>query len=235
MNSIARILIRGLVAGAGVMAPIGGASAKVAEVSDRGFIVRHAAEVPGGVDEVWALLLKPAQWWDSEHTWSGDAANLSIEPRAGGCFCEVLPNVTSPRASPRGGVEHLRVVYIERPRVLRMTGALGPLQAEAVNGTLTVQIKPVASASDKTQILLEYVVGGYARTPFPQLAPGVDGMLGEQLRRLAAKLGGDFATAFPAPDDRAPRPAPAIEPEPLPAVLPLVQEPVSPASEPVGR
>ena len=248
MKPDARILVRLfvpaaalLLAALAVVAPAGAARAKVAEVSDRGFIVRHVVEVPAGVEETWAMLLKPAEWWDSSHTWSGDAANMSIDPRAGGCFCEVLPNPASPRAAPRGSAQHMRVIYIERPRVLRMAGALGPLQADAVNGTLTVQLKAGAAGSDKTQILLEYVVGGYARAPFAQLAPAVDGVLGEQMKHLAAKLGGAFAAAFslPAGDGAEPPPAPEDGPlpesEPLPGVLPLAEEPIKPAAKPLGR
>ena len=49
-----------------------------------------------------------------------DAKNLSIDARPGGCFCEKLPN--------GGGVEHARVVYVAPREVLRLSGALGPLQ-----------------------------------------------------------------------------------------------------------
>lgn len=171
------------------------AAAKVAQVSQNGFVVRHMAQVSASPEEAWAVLLKPSVWWDSEHTWSGDAANLSIDARAGGCFCEILPNATSPKASPRGSVEHMRVIYVERPRALRMVGSLGPLQSDAAVATLTFQLKP----DDKggTQVLVEYVVGGYTRTAFDKLAPAVDAMLGEQVQRLAGKLGGAFAAAFP--------------------------------------
>lgn len=200
---------------AGAASPV---QAKVAEVSDRGFVVRHIAQVPASSEDVWAVLVKPAEWWDSAHTWSASAANLSIDARAGGCFCEILPNTASPKAAPRGSVEHMRVIYVERPRALRMSGALGPLQADAVNGTLTVELKPGASGKG-TQILLEYVVGGYARTPFEKLAPAVDGVLGEQVRRLSEKLGGAFASAFPLPD------ADALPPSPSDASI----EPLAPA------
>lgn len=163
-------------------------AAKVVEVSDRGFVVHHQAEVSADGQETWDKLLRISEWWDSAHTWSGSAANMSIDPRAGGCFCETLPDTDDRKTSPRGSVEHMRVVFVDRPRILRMTGVLGPLQADAANGTLTIQAKPAANGKG-TQILLEYVVGGYVRTPYEKLAPAVDGVLGEQLRRLAAKLG----------------------------------------------
>ncbi|WP_162853547.1 SRPBCC family protein [Novosphingobium sp. BW1] len=176
------------------------AEAKVAEVNERGFVVRHMVEIPSSVDKSWDAVVHPAGWWDSAHTWSGDAANLSIDPKAGGCFCELLPHDTSPRGAPKGSVEHMRVVYIERPRVLRMTGALGPLQSEAVNGTLTIQLKPRDGEGDATVLLLEYVVGGYMRQPVERMAGSVDTMLGAQLERLTSELGGAFAQAFPGGD-----------------------------------
>ncbi|MFC0204146.1 SRPBCC family protein [Novosphingobium soli] len=236
--------------------PAAPAAAKVAQVSQSGFVVRHIVQVPEGADETWAVLIKPAAWWDAAHTWSSDAANLSIDARAGGCFCEILPNAASPKASPRGTVEHMRVVYIERPRALRMVGALGPLQSEAANATLTIQLKPGEQAGT-TQVLMEYVVGGFTRTPFDKLAPAVDAMLGAQMRRLAETLGGAFAAAFPgtAPAP-APAPAgaePALGPEPEaqdprmaepapaegaaedPGLVPLAEEPPAPKGPIVGR
>jgi hypothetical protein len=41
-----------------------------------------------------------------------------------------------------------------------------------------------------TRILIEYVVGGYMRYRVEQIAPAVDRMLGQQIARLADKLGG---------------------------------------------
>ena len=223
------ISIAGMGLAAGMSCP---AAAKVAAVSSNGFIVRHLVEVPASIDESWAMLLKPSEWWDSDHTWSGDAANLSIDPRAGGCFCEVLPNKASPHAAPRGGVEHMHVVYIERPRALRMVGALGPLQADAANGTLTIQLKPAPDGKG-TQILLEYVVGGYIRTSYETMAKSVDSMLGEQIDHLTVKLGGAFAKAFPVPDEE---PEAKAGPDSSTDVLPLPEAPPkTDGNEIIGR
>lgn len=226
-------------AGAAMAVQAAPAIAKVTEVSDRGFVIRHFAEVPATPEAVWAMLGKPSEWWDAEHTWSGDSANLSLEARAGGCFCETLPNTASPKAAPRGSVEHMRVVYAERPRALRMIGSLGPLQADATIGTMTFQIKPVSDGK-RTQLLLEYVVGGYVRTPMADMAQAVDGVLALQINRLAAQLGaakqdaaisqggesgGEFSEAFPDAPGEAEPSAPGGE---IPGVLPLSAEPLEP-------
>lgn len=186
------------------------ARAEVVASADNGFVIRQAADVTASADAVWSQLLKPDAWWSGKHTYSGDSANLSIDPRAGGCFCEVLPSPVSPRAAPRGSVEHMRVVYAESPRVLRMTGAIGPMQSEAAQGTLTIAMRPVDGG---TRLMWEYVVGGYMRQPVQQMAPLVDGVLGEQLARLAARLG---------PRAIAPRTGPVAKPDAAPASAPAI-------------
>jgi hypothetical protein len=58
------------------------------------------------------------------HTFSRNAANLSLELHAGGCFCERLKN--------DGSVQHMQVVYVAPGEALRLRGALDPLQIEGV-------------------------------------------------------------------------------------------------------
>ena len=80
----------------------------------------------------------------------------------------------------------MRVIYAEQGKALRMSGALGPLQADALTGTLTIALKPIDGG---TRIMWEYVVGGYMRQWTGQTAPTVDKVLEEQVSRLAANLG----------------------------------------------
>jgi len=210
------------------------AAARVHEVGDAGFVIRLAADVSATPDATWRELVRPAGWWDGQHTFSGDAANLAIDPHAGGCFCEVLPNPESPRAAPRGTVEHMRVVYAEQGRLLRMAGGLGPLQSEGVSATLTIALRPIDGG---TRILWEYVVGGYMRPRPAEIAPSVDRVLGEQVSRLAGKLG-PIAGAAPAqPEAGSPggdAPAAAAPPAP-PRVLPLPSYSLPAGREPGGR
>ena len=77
-----------------------------------------------------ALTGKVGSWWNPEHTYSHDSRNLSIDARPGGCFCEKLDN--------GGGVEHMKVVLAWPGRMLRMTGALGPLQGSGLAGSMIV-------------------------------------------------------------------------------------------------
>lgn len=189
------------------------ASAEVIARTDNGFAVRHVAEVSASPEEAWKQLVAPADWWNGVHTFSGDAKNLSLDPRAGGCFCEVLPGEGEKGwPHPRGGVEHMRVVFVEQGKALRMTGALGPLQSEALLGTLTVTLKPIDGG---TRLTWEYVVGGYMRYKPEQIVPAVDKVIGEQLTRLAEKLGPRTPSAerpiAPKPPGEEPKPQPGME------------------------
>jgi hypothetical protein len=159
------------------------AAAEVTVSSDAGFVSHNEVEVPVGTAEAWAALFKPSGWWNPEHSYSGDSANMTLAPVAGGCFCEAIP---SANGGPAGEVEHMRVLYVD-PAVhtLRLVGALGPLQSEAVTGVLTVTVEPAGS---RTKIIWDYVVGGYMRSPITKIAPIVDRVVGEQLTRLAATL-----------------------------------------------
>ena len=158
------------------------AAAEVVASSEGGFVSHNEAVVAAGAAKVWSAMLEPANWWNGEHTYSGDAANLSLDPTAGGCFCEVVPNAGG---EPMGQIEHMRVVYLAPGKTLRMAGALGPLQSEAVTGVLTMTVEPAGSGS---KIAWDYVVGGYMRMPMAEMAPLVDRVVGEQLTRLAARL-----------------------------------------------
>ncbi|MEX0600366.1 MAG: hypothetical protein WD205_06975, partial [Rhodothermales bacterium] len=54
-----------------------------------GFSIRHEAVVEAAPAAVYEMLVdNVGRWWSPSHTYSGDAANLSIDARPGGCFCE---------------------------------------------------------------------------------------------------------------------------------------------------
>jgi uncharacterized protein YndB with AHSA1/START domain len=149
------------------------ATAEVVRQGDSHFTVEHVLDIAAPPDAVWALIGQPSRWWSGQHSWSGDAANLSMDLRPGGCFCERLPG---------GGVEHARIVYIDRARLLRLSGALGPLQASGASGALTIELSPVPDGT--TRMVMRYAVNGDAGVAVPTLAPMVDGVIGEQAMRL---------------------------------------------------
>jgi len=144
------------------------------QVTQNGFLVKFEVNVNAPAAKVYdALVGQVGSWWNPEHTYSHDAKNLSIDARPGGCFCEKLPN--------GGGIEHLRVVYVAPPQVVRFSGALGPLQASGVAGSMTWKL---TGGPDNTRLDLSYSVGGFIPGGFEKIAPAVEGMLREQLDRL---------------------------------------------------
>jgi hypothetical protein len=150
------------------------ASPAIAQVGSNGFHVVHQVSIGASPARVYETLVgQVGLWWNPEHTFSGDSKNLSIDARPGGCFCERLPN--------GGGVEHLRVVYVAPGEELGMSGALGPLRTSGVVGSLRWKVTRNASG---TAVDLSYVVGGFIEGGFERIAPAVEGVLAEQLRRL---------------------------------------------------
>jgi len=174
------MLIRGFAPLIVVFALAGPAPAEVKSVSQNGFEVAATAMVAAPPDRVYAALGEIGRWWSPSHTFSRDAANLSLELHAGGCFCE--------RLNDGGSVQHLQVVYAAPGVGLRLRGALGPLQMEGVDGTLSWTLKPGEGGTNVTQ---SYVVGGYIRSGMEQWAPKVDRVLEEQFERLKSFVEGN--------------------------------------------
>lgn len=156
------------------------AAAELRSGTASGFESVHVAIVAAPPAEVFAALVEPARWWNKDHTYSGDSANLRLELRAGGCFCETVPVDGSI-------IEHGRVVYARPGHALRLSAALGPLQAEGVAGALSWTLKPVATGTEVTQ---SYVVGGFVRGGLGQVAPAVDRVMGAQIEGLTALFAG---------------------------------------------
>lgn len=157
------------------------ARAAVLEATPSGFTLENQQDVPVDADTAWkALVQDVGQWWPSDHTWWGDSARLSIDPRAGGCFCEI-----------NGGQQarHLEVVFVDPGRTLRMSGGLGPLQGMGLQGVLEFRLAPLETGG--TRITLWYRVGGYTPDDLSAFAPVVDRVQGLQLGGLAAHLRGD--------------------------------------------
>lgn len=151
------------------------ATAEVVTASPNGFHIRHSLDIAVPPAEAYRAFGNVARWWSPDHTYSGSSANLSMDLKAGGCFCERLPN--------GGGIEHLRVTYVDPEKRAVLTGSLGPLLFEATSGALDVQWKP---AGEGTRFTFDYKVAGFASGGADKLAPLVDQVLAEQVKRYAA-------------------------------------------------
>ncbi len=166
--------------------PLAAARAEVLDSSASGFTVSNVQDVPVDAQTAWSGLVDDVhRWWSPSHTWWGDASRLSIQARAGGCFCEI---------HGRQQAQHLAVRLVNPGVLLRMTGGLGPLQGMGLDGTLEFRLAPIESGG--TRITLWYRVGGYSPDDVSKIAPAVDGVLAEQLSGLA-----DYLRAQAAPPE----------------------------------
>jgi len=149
---------------------------EVIESTAAGFLVRNTAAINAPPAKVYAALTDGVGgWWDPAHTFSHNARNLSLDAKPGGCFCERLPD--------GGGVQHMTVVYASPGKLLRLTGAIGPLQEAALAGTMTWNL---LQAGGGTTVELIYTVGGFRAGGFRDIPTVVDGVLRGQLTRLKA-------------------------------------------------
>jgi uncharacterized protein YndB with AHSA1/START domain len=174
MLSATRLMV---IVGLGGVLTAGAAWAEVVQASADAFTVRHARQVPVPPAQVYASIGQVGKWWVASHTWSKSSANLSLDLRPGGCFCERWGEA---------GVEHGRVVMVMPNQIVRLAASLGPLQEMAVTGALTFELQPNDGG---TQVTVTYRVSGTPEHKFDAFAAMVDGVIGEQATALAAFVG----------------------------------------------
>jgi uncharacterized protein YndB with AHSA1/START domain len=157
---------------AALLWPCGLAFAAVKQSSPSAMVVELDQQVKVEAGDLYRAIARVDHWWSSQHTFSGSAGNLSLEPRAGGCFCERWND---------GSVEHGRVIQTQRDRLLRLQSTLGPLMEMGVSGVLTFELAPQGKA---TALKVTYRVSGDPSHDLAKLAPVVDRVLAEQIQRL---------------------------------------------------
>jgi uncharacterized protein YndB with AHSA1/START domain len=150
-------------------------AAETSNVSATGFVSTFREEVKVPPDLVWKAMVQLPRWWDNQHTYSGQASNMSLDLQAGGCWCE--------RWGDGQSVQHGSVILVQPGRVIRIDAALGPLQELATSGVLTIV---TAAQEGKTFLRMTYRVAGNADAGLEKLAPVVDQVIGTQYRRLKA-------------------------------------------------
>ena len=164
-------MIRLLLAGAALASVIAvPAYAEVKASAPDGLVFQYKGQVPIARAEAWKRLIAVGSWWSHAHTYSGSASNMTVDPMAGGCWCETWPG---------GEIEHGRVVLAMPSQMLRLSAALGPLQDLGVGGALTVTLEDGATAGS-TSITWDYKVVGSSLTNLASLASIVDGVVQEQ-------------------------------------------------------
>lgn len=160
------------------------AAAEVLSAGDHGFEVQQRVDLVVPQPQAYAAFGRVGQWWSNEHTYSGNAGRMSLQLRPGGCFCEPLDG--------GGGVEHMRVAYLQPGERIVLTGSLGPLLYEATSGVMDVKVERIGGGS---RVILNYRAAGFAKGGAAAMAPLVDQVLGEQMKRFRT-----YAAAAPKPD-----------------------------------
>jgi hypothetical protein len=158
------------------------AHAEVREATPGHFVLHNEVETTAAPEAAWRSFQRIGRWWSGDHTYSGNAANLRLDARAGGCWCEQWD---------RQSVEHGRVLLnmsTGEARTLRFNAPLGPLQELGVTAVLTFRFAP---HNQGTKITMSYRVVGDETLGLDQLAPVVDGVLMQQLQRLKRYGDGD--------------------------------------------
>jgi len=155
------------------------AMAEVKASAPDGLLFQFKGEIPLPRDAAWKRVLAVGTWWNATHTYSGEAANMTVDAVAGGCWCEMWSG---------GEVEHGRVIAIMNNEMLRFQTALGPLQGLGVNAVMTWTLADGPSQRT-TSVTMDYGVVGSSLTNLVPMAAPVDGVLQEQFNRLIAPAG----------------------------------------------
>lgn len=150
------------------------AGAETSDVSPSSFVVTLQQDVHAKPGDLYEDLGKVDKWWNKDHTWSGSAANLSLSLTPGGCFCERWD---------ANSVVHGQVIGLRKDAMVRLQSSLGPLQELAVDGVLTFALTP---RGEGTSLKLTYRVNGGPHSSLDKWAGPVNGVLTEQLHRLAS-------------------------------------------------
>ena len=153
------------------------AQAELDSVDTYGFELTIERTVAATQEKAYRQFLNVGQWWNQDHTWFGHSKGLTIDPKAGGCFCEI---------DGKKQAMHMIVSYVDPNQELRMIGGLGPLQMLGVHGGMSWQFSEVDKG--KTKITLNYKVIGRMKEGLDKLAPVVDSVLNVQMNNLAAKF-----------------------------------------------
>jgi uncharacterized protein YndB with AHSA1/START domain len=157
------------------------AGAEVVSADPHGFEVQESVNLVIPPPQAYAAFGRIGAWWNAEHSYSGDSANLRLALQPGGCFCEINPK--------GGGAEHMRVALVVPNERIVMTGSLGPLLYEAASGVMDIRFERIAGGA---RVTLNYRAAGFAKGGADTLAAAVDAVLADQLKRyrtFAAKGG----------------------------------------------
>lgn len=149
------------------------ASAEVLASAPDRYELRHEAQSSLAPDALWERLTRPEDWWHPDHTYSGDARNLSLDIQAGGLWREDWDG---------GSVAHGAVLLVKEGEQLRLDAPFGPLQALGVSVVWTVTLTPIDGGG--TRVVFEERASGTDESALDTLAPAVDFVKQQAISRL---------------------------------------------------
>lgn len=148
-----------------------------AEIVDSGedyYVLSHSAESALTIEQVWKRLSEPSSWWHPDHTYSGDANNLSLDLRAGGHWQEKWGEHS---------VLHGTVLNVIHQKSIRLDAPFGPLQEKAATVIWTIELEPIENG---TRIKFSETATGAAVSQLAELSKAVDYVKSEAIKRLAS-------------------------------------------------
>tara|TARA_R110002051_G_scaffold186284_1_gene255615 strand:+ start:2032 stop:2538 length:507 start_codon:yes stop_codon:yes gene_type:complete len=150
------------------------AHAEVISASPDHYELKQEAVSTLAPGELWDRLIHPELWWHPDHTYSGTSEHLSLDPKAGGLWKETWAN---------GSVAHGTVLTVVHGKMLRLDAPFGPLQGMAVTVIWTITLVPEGKS---TRVVFAETANGATASALDQLAPAVDGVKTEAIKRLVS-------------------------------------------------
>lgn len=166
-------MLRPLIAVVVLVSSAAPAAAEVVSRTADSFTLRYAAGAEIAPEDIPGALEDLPKWWDSAHTYSGSAANLSLDLTPGGCWCEKLADGTD--------FDHGRTVSAEADRFV-FSAPFGPLRGKTTKAELTVAWPrdSMGLAATWTMVVEGPGIGA--------MADGVDAVMGAGYQRWMAYL-----------------------------------------------
>ena len=146
-------------------------SAEVLEKDADHFVLRYSVGLETTPDDVYGAVGQIGRWWNPAHTYSGDAARLSLPLQVGACFCEALKDGAT--------FEHGRMVEVDPGTGVLLDAPLGPLKGRATRADWSIGW---SRANAGWELVMTYVVRGPG---LGALAEPVDAVMNDQFGRLA--------------------------------------------------
>ena len=152
------------------------ASAEILNSAADGFQIRLVGKSDLDNAQTYEVFVKDfGRWWNPDHSYFGNGEHLSVDLDQR-CILELVPGEAT--------VRHMEIVFVQKNKIIRFTGGLGPLQEMGVSGAMTFKFEP---KDGKTEITLTYNVTGASFQNLDKIAGPVNSVLEEQLKRLQAR------------------------------------------------